>query len=51
MPLVCHGCGEKVTMKRGALWLDTWLRQTWHPGCKIDALEAARPADKAQSST
>jgi hypothetical protein len=38
MPRTCAGCGEKLSMRRDSLWLDTARRQSWHSECKLAAI-------------
>ncbi len=33
-PKRCAGCGERVTLKGEAIWLDTFRRLTWHFRCR-----------------
>jgi hypothetical protein len=33
-PRVCAGCGQRVTLKAEAIWLDTFRRLSWHFRCR-----------------
>jgi hypothetical protein len=49
MPRVCAGCGQKLRIsgKDGALWLDTFNRESWHFDCRrtrLQPIETTEPA-------